>query len=91
MSQYFDRPSTPRVNPTQGVSMMEMLDAICDDLETLFRRIRELEEKTADANEVCPLFHQVKPTVTRFKQLRHMSRARTEFRRSNIFHLLFSR
>jgi len=76
MSQYFDRPSTPRVNPSQGVSMLEMLDAICDDLETLFRRIRELEEKTADADEIRPLFHQVKPTVTRFKQLRQMARPR---------------
>jgi len=75
MPTCFDRPQTPRVNPTQGVSMTEMLDAICDDLETLFRRIRELEEKTADADEIRPLFHQVKPTVTRFKQLRNVSRA----------------
>ena len=61
--------------------MMDMLDAICTDLEVLFDRVRELQRRTADVDEIQPLFHQVdKPSVTRFKQLRNMSRARTEFR-----------
>ena len=56
--------------------MTEMLDAICDDLELIFKRLRELEEKCADVDEIRPLFQQVKPSVTRFKQLRQMARPR---------------
>jgi len=69
------RPQTPRVNPTQGVSMTEMLDAISNDLDSIFTRLRELEEKTADVDAIKPLFL---PSVTHFKQLRQMARPRAK-------------
>ena len=74
---YFDRPTTPRVNPTQGVSMNQMLDAICDDLETIFRRLQILEQRNMEIDETRTIFQQVdRPSVTRFRQLRQMARPR---------------